>query len=123
MTDDLQNMNERWNSAWLTKDVAAVEMMAAEDYVYVGPEGQVLDRADILAIIRSPSYRLASGTWTEVSCHRLGVDTAVVLDRFQGSGEYRGQTFNEDHRRTTVWVKRHGQWQVRHEHCSAITGG
>jgi len=123
MTDDLEASNEKWNGAWLTKDVDAVEMIAADDYVYVGPEGQMLDRAAILEIVRSPSYHLASGTWSEVSISRLGADSAVVLDRFQGKGEYRGQMFEENHRHTTVWVRRFGRWQVRLEHCSAITGG
>jgi ketosteroid isomerase-like protein len=123
VTEDLEHMNEKWNGAWLTKQVAAVEMIAAEEYVYIGPQGQVLDKADILEIIRSPSYQLARGSWTEVSYSRFGTDFALVLDRFRGEGESRGQTFKEDHRHTTVWVRQHGRWQVRLEHCSAITTG
>ena len=120
MTEELERLNEEWNSAWLTKDVATVETIAAQDYVYIGPQGQVLDRAAIFEIIRSPSDQLTSGSWTEVSISRLGPDSALVLDRFRGEGEYRGQPFKEDHRHTTVWVRRHGQWQVRLEHCSSI---
>jgi ketosteroid isomerase-like protein len=119
--DNLGLANEEWNKAWLTKNVATVERMAAEDYVYIGPLGQMLDRTALLEIIRSPSYRLNSGNWTEVSITRLSADSALVLDRFQGDGEYRGQPFKEDHRHTTVWICRHGGWQVRLEHCSAIT--
>jgi ketosteroid isomerase-like protein len=120
MTEELKRLNEEWNGAWLTKDVAAVETMTAEDYVYIGPQGQLLDRAAILEIIRSPSYRLARGSWTEVAISKLGADSALVLDRFRGEGEYRGQPFHEDHRHTTVWIRRHGQWQMRLEHCSPI---
>ncbi len=123
MTEELELVNERWNGAWLTKDVAAVEAIAAADYQYIGPRGQLLDRAAILEIIHSASYRLATGSWTEVSICRLGADVALVLDRFRGEGEYRGRTFKEDHRHTTVWARRDGQWQVRLEHCSAITDG
>lgn len=121
MTDELVVTSDDWNKAWLTRDVAAVERIAADDYAYIGPHGQVLDRNDILAIVRSPSYRLRAGNWTEVSMTRLGADAALVLDRFQGEGEYRGRPFREDHRHTTVWVHRRGGWQVRLEHCSAIT--
>ena len=123
MTDELRRHNETWNNAWLTKDVAAVDRIAADDYVYIGPQGQVLRRPAILKIIRSPSYRLASGRWTGIAISPLGKDAALVLDRFTGQGEYRGRAFNEDHRHTTVWVRRNRQWRVRLEHCSAITRG
>jgi hypothetical protein len=123
VTEELERSNEDWNGAWLTNDVSAVETIAAEDYVYIGPQGQVLDRNAILEIVRSASYRLASGSWTEVSISWLGTDSALILDRFRGEGEYRGHQFKEDHRHTTVWVRRHGRWQVRLEHCSAITTG
>ena len=120
MTEELEQPNDDWNGAWLAKDVATVEMLAAYDYVYISPQGQVLDRPAILEIIRSRSYRLASGSWTEVSISRLGSDFGLILDRFRGEGEYRGQAFKEDHRHTTVWLRRQGRWQVRLEHCSAI---
>lgn len=120
MADELERVNDEWNRAWLTKDVATVETVAADDYQYIGPQGQVLDRSDVLEIIRSPSYRLARGSWTEISICELGPDCALILDRFWGAGEYLGETFEEDHRHTTVWVRRHRRWQVRLEHCSAI---
>ena len=122
MTEELKRQNKTWNDAWLTKDEAAVKRIAAKDYTYIGPQGQVLRRADILKIVRSRSYRLTRGKWTGVSVSALGSDTALVVDRFTGEGEYRGWRFTEDHRRTTVWVRRAGRWQVRLEHCSAIGG-
>jgi ketosteroid isomerase-like protein len=123
MNEDLESVNDAWNGAWLARDVTAVETLAADEYQYIGPQGQVLGRSDIVEMIRSPSYRLATGRWTDVSISPLGADAALVLDRFQGRGEYLGRAFEEDHRHTTVWVRRHGRWQVRLEHCSAITAG
>lgn len=90
MPEDLKSSNDRWNNAWLTKDVAAVEKLAANDYVYIGPQGQKLDRTAILEIIRSKSYCLLHGSWTELSISRLSSDSAIVLDRFRGEGEYPG---------------------------------
>jgi hypothetical protein len=48
----LRDLSERWFAAWLQKDAATVERLAAEDYSYVGPTGLVLDRQAILAVIR-----------------------------------------------------------------------
>lgn len=123
MIQELERLNDKWNSAWLNKDSDTVEGLLAEDYEYIGPQGQVLDRSAILEIIRSPSYHLSIGSWEEVTISQLSLDSVLVLDRFRGEGEYRGQAFKEDHRHTTVWVRRSGQWFVRLEHCSAIGGG
>jgi ketosteroid isomerase-like protein len=123
MDDELERAYARWNNAWLTKDAAAVADIAAADYAYIGPFGQVLDKDDILEIVHAPSYQLVSGSWTGTAFDRLAADAALVLDRFRGKGEYRGQVFAEDHRCSAVWVRRHGQWQIRLEHCSAIANG
>jgi ketosteroid isomerase-like protein len=120
MMDDLKSASDEWNAAWLNKDVTAVERIAADDYLYISPQGDMLDRSDILGIIRSPTYSLQKGKWTEVSISQLGPDSALLLHRFQGEGEYRGTSFVEDNRLTTIWVRIGAQWKVRHEHCSSI---
>ena len=48
MLAELQRLNETWTRAWLQKDAATVERLMAEDYLYVGPNGPVLDRPAIL---------------------------------------------------------------------------
>lgn len=66
MLSELLDLSERWFQAWQKKDAATVERLAAEDYIYIAPSGLVLDREAILAVIRSPTYRLDHGTRTEV---------------------------------------------------------
>jgi len=51
--------------AWLEKDVALVEKLMADEYVYIAPNGQLLNRQAILKIIQSASYQLDNGTRTE----------------------------------------------------------
>ena len=55
MTADLEHLNQIWEQAWLDKDTALVEKLMADDYVYIAPNGQMLDRDAILNIIRSCS--------------------------------------------------------------------
>ena len=117
---ELERLNQTWNRAWLEKDAATVEALMLPEYVYVAPNGQVLDRAAISAIIRSPSYRLERGTRTEVKIAALGHDTAAVMHRWQGAGSYEGRSFTDDHRCTMVCVRRGGQWLVALEQCSPI---
>jgi hypothetical protein len=77
MMAELERLNERWNRAWLERDDAVVDRLMAADYVYVAPNGQVVDRSTILEIIRSPSYQLSHGTRTEVTVRPIGDDAAM----------------------------------------------
>jgi uncharacterized protein (TIGR02246 family) len=118
MVSELHDLSQRWFQAWLDKDAATVERLMAEDYLYVAPGGQVLDRQAILGIIRSPGYRLDRGTRTEVVVRALGQDAAVVRHRYQGAGSFEGTSFTDDQRCVMVWEKQAGQWRLVMEQCS-----
>ena len=118
MFSEVAGLSERWFQAWLDKDAATVERLAAEDYVYVGPRALVLDRQAILAVIRSASYRLDRGTRSEVVVRAVGQEAAVVRHRYQGAGCFEGTSFTDDHRCVMVWEKRAGEWRLVMEQCS-----
>jgi uncharacterized protein (TIGR02246 family) len=118
MQSELQDLSEPWFQAWLEKDAATVERLAAEDYLYIGPSGLVLDRQAILAIVRSTSYRLDHGTRTEIVVRAVGDDAALVRHRYQGAGSYEGASFTDDHRCVMFWEKHAGQWRLVLEQCS-----
>lgn len=114
----MHDLSERWFRAWLERDAATVERLAADDYVYVGPSRLVLDRQAVLAVIRSPSYRLDRGTRTEVVVRALGNEAAVVRHRYQGAGSFEGTSFTDDHRCVMVWAMHAGQGRLVMEQCS-----
>lgn len=118
MDAELKRLNDTWNKAWLEKDVNTVEELMAEEYIYVAPNGQVLDRPAILEIIRSEGYHLDNGTWTELLIKPIASDTAAVVCRWQGGGAFDGKAFKDDHRCTRLCVRRDSHWQVVLEHCS-----
>jgi uncharacterized protein (TIGR02246 family) len=121
MVSELHDLSERWFQAWLDKDAATVARLMADDYLYVAPAGLTLDRPAILAIIRSPSYRLEHGTRTEVVVRTVGRDAAVVRHRYQGAGSFEGTPFTDDHRCVMVWEKHTGEWRLVMEQCSFST--
>ena len=118
MLSEVQGLAERWFQAWLDKDAATVERLMAEDYLYIGPSGLTLDRQAILAVIRSPSYRLDHGRRTEVVIRAVGREAAVVRHRYQGAGSFEGTSFTDDHRCVMVWEKHAGDWRLVMEQCS-----
>jgi hypothetical protein len=122
MVAELQALSEQWFQAWLVKDAAVVERLAAADYLYVSPGGLVLDRAAILGIIRSPSYRLDHGARTEVVVRPVGNSAVVVRSRYQGAGSYAGTSFTDDHRCVMIWENQDGEWRLVMEQCSFSRG-
>ena len=119
MSSELEQTSQAWTTAWLERDAAAVDRLMAPGYVYVAPTGQVLDRATILGVVKSPGYQ-PSGSRSEVSIIRVGADAAVVISRWQGRVSYQGRLFEEDHRCTSVFVRDDHGWRVAVEHASAI---
>ena len=120
MRHELKSLIAAWHAAWFAKDVAAIAEMMAEDYVYVAPNGTILDRAAILQIAGDPTYGLTGGTHSETTVVMLGEDAALVRHRWRGTGTFRGQVFVDDHRCATICDRLRGQWRIRYEQCSAI---
>ena len=121
MVAELEAMISAWQDAWFTKDASTIAATMADDYVYVGPNGAIMDRTAILKVVTDPTYTLTDGTHTERVVVMLGDGAALVRRRWQGSGTFRGQTFVEDHRCVTVCNRSSGRWRVRYEQCSAVS--
>lgn len=120
MTDEVERLNEIWLKAWFEKDSATVEAHMTDDYEYVAPNGQVWDRSKILGIIRSLTYRLHTGTSKEVRIVVLTPDVAAIQLHWQGTGEYEGKVFRDDHRCTRICVRREERWLIAYEQSSPI---
>ena len=121
MPDDPETLTPAWFDAWRTKNAAAVERMIADDYVYVAPNGAVMDREAILAIIKDPTYKIVEGDHTEVSFVHLHPDVTLVRHHWRGHGTLRGQVFVDDHRCVMVWVRTERRWRVHYEQASPVT--
>jgi uncharacterized protein (TIGR02246 family) len=118
MSTNLIDLSERWFRAWLDKDAATVESLAAEDYLYIAPTGLRMDRQAIFAVIRSSSYRLERGKRTEVLVRALGQDAAMVRHRYQGTGTFEGKSFTDDQQCVMIWEKQVDGWRLVMEQCS-----
>ena len=118
MASELHDLSDRWFRAWLAKDAVTVELLVADDYVYISPNGMVLDRQATLAVVRSPSYRLDHGTRTKIVVRAVGQDAAVVRHHYQGAGSFEGNSFMDDQQCVMVWEKHEGEWRLVMEQCS-----
>ena len=120
MPHDPALLTGAWFDAWRTKDADAIARMMDAAYVYVAPNGAVMDREAILAIASDPTYGITDGAHTEVEVILLGATVAVVRHRWRGHGTLRGQVFVDDHRCVMIWHRADGRWRVRYEQASPI---
>ena len=118
VTADLEHLNEMWNRAWLERDVALVEKLMADEYLYVAPNGKLLDRKAILNIIKSPNYRLDNSTRTPVVIKPVGADAGIMVFQSQAAGTFEGKGFKDDNKCTMVCVRRDSEWRILLEQCS-----
>lgn len=118
MVADLEHLNQIWNQAWLQKDAALVEKLMADDYMYIAPNGKLLDRKTILNVIKSPGYRLDHSTRTPVEIKTVGKDAAVMVFHSEARGAFEGKSFKDSHTCTMLCVGRDSEWKVLLEQCS-----
>ena len=108
-----------YDAAWAAKDTAAVGQWLAPAYRYFTSTGGVWSRAEVLALLAAPDYRLERVERSALEAQLSGT-TAVVSSRWQGSGTYPGGRFDDDQRCSLVLVKHGTGWWLVAEHCTQI---
>jgi ketosteroid isomerase-like protein len=107
---DLQILEEEWDRAIVSNDATAIGRFVADDWVIIGPEGQVIDQVRFLSVIESGALKHESMKSEEVRVRVYG-DTAILTARTKSKGEFAGQAFATDERSTSVYSKIEGRWQ------------
>jgi ketosteroid isomerase-like protein len=115
----IKDLVQRYDSAWLKKDVAAVQRILAPEYVYFSSEGKVNDRKSTFQFLQKDSYKLDRSERSEIEIHRTGA-TAVVSSRWIGTGSYEGKPINDNQRCGIVLSEVKGKWLIVSEHCTQI---
>jgi ketosteroid isomerase-like protein len=115
----IKELIERYDAAWLKKDVAAVNRVLAPQYIYFTSEGKINDRRSTFDFLQKVSYKLDRSERTEIEIHRTG-STAVVSSRWIGIGSYDGKPINDDQRCGIVLSQSKGRWLIVSEHCTQI---
>jgi ketosteroid isomerase-like protein len=119
--EQVRDLGRRWADAEQRGDVAALDAMATDDFVLVGPVGFVLDKQQWLGRYRSGTFVTHSLTWDEVSVRRYG-DAAVAVGVHTQQAEYEGHPADGSFRATHIAVRRGNQWLLAGQHLSPIGG-
>jgi uncharacterized protein (TIGR02246 family) len=100
-------------------DASALNILWAPEFIWVGPIGQALTRAQRLAMIRSGREKSAGYTIDQEEIRICGA-TAVVTFRSTVAGVIDGKDISSRRRVTNVLVNRDGRWQAVSQHSTLI---
>jgi ketosteroid isomerase-like protein len=93
--------------AWNDKDLNALDRLWADDYLFIGWTGEILDKHDRLAAIRSGTFQVQSVESDEVKV-RIFNDVAFPTDRER----IRTNQGEVTVRSTRAFIFRSGRWQL-----------
>ncbi len=110
--------NERMQ-AIQKSDTAFIERVYANDYVVIGANGTVRNKAQVIADFKSGALKVESLKDDELKVRVYG-DTAILTGRSTSKVKDKGQDISGQSLFTRVYVKRNGQWQFVTHHMSRI---
>jgi ketosteroid isomerase-like protein len=117
---EIRQMVEKYRTAILQRDIATLEKIWADDYVFVNAAGDVLTKKERLANVKSGATALDSINEEENVTVRVYQNSAVVTSRVTLKGQYSGQAISGEYRSTLVWVKGPGGWQLVSNQLTAL---
>jgi len=110
LLETFQAIEDTFNEAMVSNDVARISACISDDWVLVTPEKGPIEREAILQVIGSGMLAHDSMT-KEVLRAKLYGDVAVVTGRGRNTGTFRGGPISADEWITDVYRLSEGRWR------------
>ena len=117
--DQLRAANAQYDQALIEGDAAALNRHYTDDFQRIGNDGAVHDKRNQMQFM-TQEVDLLDARGDDVKVTMLAPDSALVTGRFVGRYRYKGKEEDFTERYTSVWIRKDGQWRVRHEHASLV---
>jgi uncharacterized protein (TIGR02246 family) len=108
-----------WAAAMVKRDVAALDRILAKEWAE-NADGEVMTRAQALAVLKSGGFKLESVNLLDLSVHIFG-DAAIATMAVDIKGTFMGKPVPPSQRSTDFFVKRDGRWQAVSTQNTTIT--
>lgn len=116
---ELIDVAHAWDRAMVTNDATAIGSFMADDWIIVGSDGSVTDKAGFLSLVESGIVTHDVMTSENIRVRVYG-DAAVVTADGVSAGKYHGQPFHEVERASSVFVRQSGAWRCVLTHLSRL---
>src|SRR5437667_2779237 len=110
MEHELLKLEDEFARAVASNDADALERLLADDWIIVNADGNIIDKARFLGVIRAGALSHESVESTDLRVRLYG-NTAVVTALTTTKGKFMGQDFASCERATDIFVKQTDRWQ------------
>jgi ketosteroid isomerase-like protein len=117
----VKDMENRWEAAVGTHDLATVEGYVAPDFVGVTSKGKFVGRSGLISEFKGDKDTYKSAKNEKLNIKNFGPNVTVVTGRAREKGTAKdGKAFDRTFLFTDTWVSRNGQWQCVASQVSQI---
>src|SRR4051794_11186970 len=106
-------------AAALKGDTSPSERYLADNYVFTGPDGLSMGKAQSIEDLKSGNLKLQAASLDNTRVQVYG-DTAIVTYSSNDKGTYKGKDISGKTRWTDVFVKQNGRWMIVASHGSTV---
>ena len=110
--NEVRQLHRRYGDALVTKDLATLQQLWSDDYVFTNNSGAVMTRAQRLENVRSSATEIRAVDETDIRVRVYGGDAAVVTSHLVLKARYSGRESSGEYRNTAVWVKTSAGWRM-----------
>jgi ketosteroid isomerase-like protein len=109
---EIDQLEQSWRNAVMTKDVAAMDSLLAEDYVAITASGTLQSKEQTLTNLRSGTLNFSSIEFSDRKV-RFYDHTALVTSRAEVAGSNADGDLSGSYRYTRVYVRdAKGVWKI-----------
>jgi hypothetical protein len=102
----------RIRDADLINDVDLMDRLLGKGYVSTGPDGEMLDKPQLLAAMHNREFQYYSMQLSDVQVRAFGPALSIVTGRIDVTGKDKGGDFAKSYRYTRVWQKQARVWKA-----------
>jgi ketosteroid isomerase-like protein len=120
LVEEFTKIEEGWNEAWMKKDVKALDLLYATEYIHTDENGKLINKKQDIDDVASGSFKfLSPSVLSDIKVNLYG-NMAVVNGINSMKATYNGKDISGKYRFTDVFVKRDGRWQCVSSQASVI---
>ncbi|MEP7014958.1 MAG: DUF4440 domain-containing protein [Verrucomicrobiota bacterium] len=108
----IKDNENRWAAAALKRDMAAVQILLADDFIGINSKGKVQNRRALMGEMKGDKDTYTSTKNEKMDVHKFGNNVAVVVGTYHEKGTGKDtKAFDRSYRFSDTWVERNGQWR------------
>jgi ketosteroid isomerase-like protein len=114
----LKKIEQDWADAYVKRDPAIAQRITADDFVFVGPAGNIVNRNDYVKEMTGDTVFTAF-KFDELKVRIYG-DAAVVVGVANISAKAKGEEESGQYSFTDVFMKQKGEWKAVSGHVTPV---